>query len=225
MIIAVFSEKGGVGKTTIAAHLAGWRAVDGHGVCLLDADRQGSSDYWATQRAAVNLLAPEYERVASSGLRSRLRRRAAQMDTVVLDLAGRDDSDLTTALETADVAVAPIQPSGLDVLTVGLLDDLVAAARRVNGNLRAGVILNRTSPNPRNRDSQSAWAAMREECFNLEVTGLEVVERAAVRRCIPDGLLVDEMPRSDAKAIQEMRAIYQWVFEERAAGAADDDAS
>lgn len=225
MIITVFSEKGGVGKTTIAAHLAGWRAVDGHSVCLLDADRQGSSDYWATQRAAVNLLAPESERVASSGLRSRLRRRSAQMDTVVLDLAGRDDSDLTTALETADVAVAPIQPSGLDVLTVGLLDDLVAEARRVNGNLRAGVILNRTSPNPRNRDSQSAWAAMRQGCSNLAVTGLEIVERAAVRRCIPGGLLVDEMVRADSKAIQEMRAIYNWVFEECAAGAGNGDAT
>src|SRR5579864_5162869 len=46
-VIAVCSQKGGVGKTTIAAHLAVQAAVMGHGpAVLVDTDPQGSLDAW-----------------------------------------------------------------------------------------------------------------------------------------------------------------------------------
>ena len=55
MIIALLNQKGGVGKTTLATHIAGELASQGQSVILLDADPQGSALDW-TQRRSQNGL-------------------------------------------------------------------------------------------------------------------------------------------------------------------------
>lgn len=40
MIVALLNQKGGVGKTTLATHIAGELALRGQSVILLDADRK-----------------------------------------------------------------------------------------------------------------------------------------------------------------------------------------
>ena len=42
-VIAVQNFKGGVGKSTVASHLAQYLAIKGYRVCLIDCDSQGSS--------------------------------------------------------------------------------------------------------------------------------------------------------------------------------------
>ena len=58
MIVAVISEKGGTGKTTIAIHLAGWRKAAGSDVMLVDGDRQGTATYWVEVRGGLGLPSP-----------------------------------------------------------------------------------------------------------------------------------------------------------------------
>ena len=53
MRITLLSTKGGVGKTTVAANLAGFLADAGYRVLLVDADIQPTlSSYYAMRRAA-----------------------------------------------------------------------------------------------------------------------------------------------------------------------------
>jgi chromosome partitioning protein len=51
MIVAFLNQKGGVGKTTLALHLAGQWAREGRRVTVIDADPQGSALDWSAQRA------------------------------------------------------------------------------------------------------------------------------------------------------------------------------
>jgi chromosome partitioning protein len=51
VIVALLNQKGGVGKTTLALHLAGQWAGRGKRVVVIDADPRGSALDWSEQRA------------------------------------------------------------------------------------------------------------------------------------------------------------------------------
>jgi chromosome partitioning protein len=51
MIVALLSQKGGVGKTTLALHFAGEWAREGRRVVPIDAAPHGSPLDWSKQRA------------------------------------------------------------------------------------------------------------------------------------------------------------------------------
>ena len=49
--IAIVSQKGGAGKTTIAVHLATAAVAGGHAVAIIDLDPQGTAASWGDRQA------------------------------------------------------------------------------------------------------------------------------------------------------------------------------
>lgn len=144
--ILVASSKGGVGKTTIATHLAARSALDGRRTVLVDADPQGSSTRWAERRAGLETAVLPVDG-------SRRRKQAwktipEDTDSVIVDgAAGAMRDDLDVWLEHADVVVVPVLPSALDIdATVPFLNGLAEHPRVRRGDLRVGLVGNRLRP-------------------------------------------------------------------------------
>jgi chromosome partitioning protein len=218
MIVAVLGEKGGTGKTTLATNLAGMRASDGQGrdVLIVDADRQGSACYWAEKRSDKHpqLCAVQSVQKFGEGLMRTVRDMERRYEDILIDAGAGDSREIESALRVADMAIIPVQPAGLDVWTLGLIDDRVGEALAVNERLQAYVVLNRASSNPKDNDADEAREAI-EGCAHLRLAKAMICDRVAVKRAAPAGLTVIEYKPFDAKAAAEMQQLYVLAFAPR----------
>jgi chromosome partitioning protein len=142
--VLVASSKGGVGKTTVATHLAAHHALDGRRTVLVDADPQGSATRWAQRRAGL-----ESAVLPVDGSRRGWERRIPDdTEQVIVDAAaGAMARELEAFLAVADAVVVPVTPSTLDLdATVPFLDTLARHPRLRRGELRVGIVANRLRP-------------------------------------------------------------------------------
>jgi chromosome partitioning protein len=144
--ILVASSKGGVGKTTIATHLAANAALSGQRTVLVDADPQRSSTRWAEKRAGMDSAVLPLD--GSGAARGWQRDLPEDTQYVVVDAAaGAMAHELMPFLERADAVVVPVLPSTLDIeATVPFLDTLARLARVRRGELPVGLVGNKLRP-------------------------------------------------------------------------------
>lgn len=118
-IITIAQQKGGAGKTTMAAHLAvAWAASGRRRVAIIDTDPQGSLTQWYKVREEhlgegnTNLT---FASISGWRVRSEIDRLKHSHDLVIIDSPPHTDAEARTAIRAADLVVIPLQPSPMDV--------------------------------------------------------------------------------------------------------------
>ena len=131
MILALLNQKGGVGKTTLATHIAGELAMRGQHVVLLDADPQGSSLDW-TQRRSQQGLPRLFSAVglARETLHQEAPELARRADHVIIDGPPRIAALARSALLAAERVLIPVQPSPYDLWASSEMVSLIREARQ-----------------------------------------------------------------------------------------------
>lgn len=144
MIVALLNQKGGVGKTTLATHIAGELALRNQHVVLLDADPQGSALDW-TQRRAQQGLPRLFSAVglARETLHQEAPELARRADHIVIDGPPRIAALARSALLAADRVIIPVQPSPYDLRASDEMVALIREAQVFRPELAAAFVINR----------------------------------------------------------------------------------
>jgi chromosome partitioning protein len=198
VVITVAQQKGGTGKTTLAANLAAAFAPSRR-VALLDIDPQKSLGRWhSLRRARVEQAAAlAFSDISGWRLPAELERLKRDHDVVLIDSPPQLDTDARVAVRAADLVLVPIQPSMPDIWAAEGTLKLAADERR-----RAHLMFNRTPPTSRLRDAIATDLAGR----RLPLLRSTLGNRAGFAHAFAAGLGVTEAaPRSTAAA--ELRAL------------------
>ena len=128
MIILIGSQKGGCGKSTLAVNIAAELARLKKDVCLVDADRQGTSSRWSQDRAGSS-YAPVHCVAQFDNIHATLKDLGTRYGFVVVDVAGRDSRELRTGMLAADILLTPFRPSQPDLDTLPHLVEVATQAK------------------------------------------------------------------------------------------------
>ena len=125
-VIVVANPKGGVGKSTLSTHIAGYFASRGQSVMLGDADRQLSSKLWLSLRPSTARPIASWEVD-----RDEIAKPPKGTTHVVLDTpAGLHGKRLKDVLKLAHKVVVPLQASVFDIFaTQDFLNELAESSR------------------------------------------------------------------------------------------------
>lgn len=201
-VVAILSEKGGAGKTTLAVHLATAATLAGVSAAILDLDPQGSAYAWSARRSEP----PEAEAILPVALPAWLDKlREAEIGLVVLD-TGRDSNNAGyTAAKAADLVLIPCRAGGFDFLALGRTLDLCALTGK-----RPFIVLNAIRPG-----SLRAEAEARETLGELACGLAPVVlhDRADFRAASVAARSAQEL-EPKGKAAEETAALYSWLSEQ-----------
>ena len=172
-IIAIAQHKGGVGKTTLAAHLAVTWLISGRRVALIDTDPQASLAHWhqkREERLGRGDTGFGFAALASWRVAAEVSRQAREHEIVLIDSPASPDA-ARAVIRTADLVLVPVQPSPVDVwATVPTLQ--MAKEERVPALL----ILNRVPPRACLTAAMRDWLAD----FDVGLATINIGNRGAL---------------------------------------------
>ena len=200
--IAVIAQKGGVGKSTLATHLAVEFALAGKVVVALDADPQGSMLSWSQIRTA------EQPTVVGASFGELLKfRQAAEadgVDVLLVDTPPHAGVGIEAVTRISDLVLVPVRPGLFDVAALD-------GTARLVGDRSALVVLNQVPAV--GTESSDVRSMLHREFPSLRIAQSQLGLRKAYATALIGGLSVTELERSSAKAASEFRSVFEEVME------------
>lgn len=198
--IAIVSQKGGSGKTTLAVHLATRAAQAKHESCVIDTDPQATAAAWSDWRG-------DFLPVVVTAPPARLARTIASankqgVDFIVIDTPPHADAAAREAIKAADLVLVPTKPRAFDLAALEPIADLVSFAKTP-----AYVVLNSVPAGATvlAEDARKTAAEM-----GLEICPVTLGDRADFHRSSAKGETASEIDAM-GKAAGEVEALWKWL--------------
>lgn len=200
-VIAYVCQKGGTGKTTLAANHAVEASASGLQTYVVDMDPQASICRWydfrdAKENLSVTDVQPNKLPDAINAARE------LGVDVVIIDTAGRTEQAAKMAAQLADLVVIPMQPSIADLSTLEATTKLLDVA----GNTRRVAVLTRAKP------YGTRLADMRRylEDQGVPVASVTIGDRVGFQDAFALGLGIQELDPT-GKGAEETRELYKYI--------------
>jgi len=202
--LAILSQKGGTGKTTVAVHLAAAASAEGRHVLLADLDPQKSAADWRRVRTVDKPALIE----AKSGalfVASHTAERTG-IDLMVLDTRPAQESDLAESIRLADLCLLVLRPSFFDVRAIGRTLEMTRAMGKP-----ALFVVNQAPPQRQHHENPSVletMCALRQLGAPIAPVGLR--SRTIYQTAISRGFTAQEIEPAGAAA-QEVAQLWTHV--------------
>lgn len=204
MIYGLTNSKGGVGKTTIAVHLAAWLAKKGRKVVFVDADPQCSASQWIKELS----IGIKLEQVPESG---EIIRRVAKLSTdandIVIDGPAGLSATTRAIMLQADRVFFPCGPSILDLRAASKAVLLLREAQKIRAGKPTGALI----PNK----LQKRGRLSREMMDAAKKLGIDVLAGLSLRQSFADvagqAKVVWQMGATSLLAAHEMQQLMKEI--------------
>lgn len=195
--IALLSFKGGVGKTTLALHLA---AAAGDAL-IVDVDRQRSASGWWRSREAT---LPELVAGTAAGTSKAIA--AAERAWIFVDTAPAIDADARAVVEAVDFCLIPTRPAILDLRAIADTIDIVRDARK-----SGAIVLNFCPPGRGVAEAVLVSEARRAlQVYSLPVAPVAITQRVSLSHALSGGQAITEF-EPNGRAAEEIGRLWRWI--------------
>ena len=205
-VLAVLNQKGGVGKTTLATHIAMRLSELKKRVLLIDADQQGSSLDWKAARGEK----PAFTVVGlpKDSIHREIAELSKNYDWVVIDGPPRVSTVAKSAIAASDMVLIPVQPSPYDVWAAKDIVDLIIEVRVLKEDLKAAFTVNRKIVGTAiGRDVSAALAG-----FPVSILKSFISQRVSFAESAASGRTVLEVEPKGSGA-KEVRGLVKEIME------------
>lgn len=206
-VLAVVGNKGGTGKTTLALNLAAGLAR-ATSVVIVDADPQQSAYQWRLVGRDGSALPTVV--AAAYGLDKTVPALRSAHEHLVIDCPPSIKATQTEqALQLADYALIPVQPSPMDLWATTHIARIIEQLRPHNPRLRALIVMSQMEP--RTTLSRLMPEAVAE--LDLPVAATTLRRRSIHRHCVLEGRSVFQAGRRGEAAAAEIQALIGEIFD------------
>ena len=199
-IVAIISQKGGAGKTTLALNLATAAEINGKTTALFDLDPQASSMSWKDSRS---IESPAVLSIHAARIDYYLKiSRDSGANLIIFDTAPHSQKDALDAANVADLILIPCKPSLIDLRAINSSVQIAKIAGK-----KAIAVLNQIP----SRGTLTKEAAEAIKNYGISLAPVSIGNRIAFVHAFTLGRSVLET-EPNSKASEEIRSLYSFII-------------